>query len=98
MPSQPQSPAVAGRPVSGRKRIVPGYEVIDAGQEHVAEELLDADIFCGHPKVPVSWEDVGRRERLLWIQSSAAGLDHVLVPAVVESNIIVTSASGVLAN
>jgi phosphoglycerate dehydrogenase-like enzyme len=115
MPSQPQSPAVHNRPVSGRKRIVlcypveqhhvaqiaknaPGYEVIDAGQERVAEELLDADIFCGHPKVPVSWEDVGRRERLLWIQSSAAGLDHVLVPTVVESNIIVTSASGVLAN
>src|SRR4051812_39538017 len=115
MPSQPQSPAVAGRPVSGKKRIVlcypvephhvaqiaknaPGYEVIDAGQERVAEELLDADIFCGHPKVPVSWQDVGRRERLLWIQSSAAGLDHVLVPSVVDSNIIVTSASGVLAN
>src|SRR2546421_95025 len=115
MPSQPQSPAVRNRPVSGRKRIVlcypveprhvaqiaaaaPGYEVIDAGQEHVAEELLDADIFCGHPKVPVSWEEVGRRERLAWIQSSAAGLDHVLVPSVVESNIVVTSASGVLAN
>src|SRR4051795_356342 len=115
MPTQPQSPAVSGRPGAARKRIVlcypveprhvaqiaknaPGYEVIDAGQEHVAEALLDADIFCGHPKVPVSWEDVGRRERLLWIQSSAAGLDHVLVPTVVESNIIVTSASGVLAN
>src|SRR5262245_53125538 len=120
MPSQSQSPAahgrpVSGRPASGRKRIVlcypveprhvaqiaenaPGYEVVDAGQEHVAEELLDADIFCGHPKVPVSWEDVGRRQRLHWIQSSAAGLDHVLVPTVVDSNITVTSASGVLAN
>src|SRR4051812_13625447 len=76
----------------------PGYKVIDAGQERVAAELLDADIFCGHPKVPVSWDEVGRRQRLLWIQSSAAGLDHVLVPTVVESNIIVTSASGVLAN
>lgn len=76
----------------------PDYDVIDAGQERVAEELLDADIFCGHPKVPVSWDEVGRRARLHWIQSSAAGLDHVLVPSVVESNITVTSASGVLAN
>jgi D-3-phosphoglycerate dehydrogenase len=75
-----------------------GFDVIDAGQERVAEELLDADIFCGHPKVPVSWDEVGKRERLTWIQSSAAGLDHVLVPSVVESGIIVTSASGVLAN
>jgi len=36
--------------------------------------------------------------RLRWIQSSAAGLDHCLVPAVVASDIIVTSASGVLAD
>ena len=76
----------------------PGYDVIDAGQEHVAKELLDADIFCGHPKVPVSWDEVGQRQRLHWIQSSAAGLDHLLVPSVIESDIIVTSASGVLAN
>src|SRR3954463_15369372 len=115
MPSQPQSPAVNDRQVSGRKRIVlcypveprhvaqiaknaPAYDVVDAGQERVAAELVNADIFCGHPKVPVSWDEVGRRQRLLWIQSSAAGLDHVLVPTVVDSNIIVTSASGVLAN
>jgi len=64
----------------------------------VAGELVEADIFCGHPKVPVSWDEVGRRARLRWIQSSAAGLDHVLVPSVVDSDIIVTSASGVLAN
>jgi hypothetical protein len=45
----------------------PGFEVIDAGQDGVAHELLDADIFCGHPKVPVSWDEVGRRQRLTWI-------------------------------
>jgi D-3-phosphoglycerate dehydrogenase len=76
----------------------PGAEVIDAGQERVAEELLKADFFCGHPKVPVPWEEVVRGGRLQWIQSSAAGLDHCLVPSVVESSITVTSASGVLAN
>jgi phosphoglycerate dehydrogenase-like enzyme len=110
MPSLTESPAVSGRKrivlcypvephhVAQIAKNAPDYEVVDAGQEHVAEELINADIFCGHPKVPVSWDEVGRRERLLWIQSSAAGLDHVLVPSVVESNIIVTSASGVLAN
>ncbi len=76
----------------------PAVEIIDAGQERVAEELPSADIFCGHPKVPVPWEDVVRRGRLRWIQSSAAGLDHCLVPSVIESDIIVTSASGVLAD
>lgn len=76
----------------------PGFELVDAGQERIAEELPTADLFCGHPKVPVPWDEVVQRGRLRWIQSSAAGLDHCLVPSVVASNIIVTSASGVLAD
>ncbi|MBX7074255.1 MAG: D-2-hydroxyacid dehydrogenase [Pirellulales bacterium] len=73
-------------------------QVVDAGQERIGTEILDADIFCGHAKVPVPWDDVVSRGRLRWIQSSAAGLDHCLVPSVVASNITVTSASGVLAD
>ncbi len=76
----------------------PAAEIIDAGQDHLAAELPGADIFCGHPKVPVPWDEVVRRGRLRWIQSSAAGLDHCLVPEVIESEIIVTSASGVLSD
>lgn len=76
----------------------PSATIIDAGQEQVAQELPDADVFCGHPKVPVPWESVVANGRLRWIQSSAAGLDHCLVPAVVGSDILVTSASGVLAD
>lgn len=76
----------------------PGAEIVDAGQERIAQELPEADIFCGHAKVPVPWDEVVRRGRLRWIQSSAAGLDHCLVPSVIESDITVTSASGVLAN
>jgi D-3-phosphoglycerate dehydrogenase len=76
----------------------PGAEIVDAGQERIAELLPTADIFCGHAKVPVPWDEVVRGGRLRWIQSSAAGLDHCLVPSVVESDITVTSASGVLAN
>ncbi|HEY4312252.1 MAG TPA: D-2-hydroxyacid dehydrogenase [Pirellulales bacterium] len=76
----------------------PEAEVVDAGQEGVARELLTADIFCGHAKVPGPWEEVVARGRLQWIQSSAAGLDHCLVPSVVGSEIVVTSASGVLAD
>jgi D-3-phosphoglycerate dehydrogenase len=76
----------------------PAAEVIDAGQQGVARELLTADVFCGHAKVDVPWDEVVSQGRLRWIQSSAAGLDHCLVPSVVDSNIIVTSASGVLAD
>jgi D-3-phosphoglycerate dehydrogenase len=76
----------------------PGWKVIDAGQERIARELPTADVFCGHAKVPVPWEETVAAGRLRWIQSSAAGLDHCLVPPVVESDIVVTSASGVLAD
>ncbi|MGD9723415.1 MAG: D-2-hydroxyacid dehydrogenase [Pirellulales bacterium] len=76
----------------------PAAEVVDAGQDHIAREIRQADVFCGHAKVPVDWDAVVRQRRLKWIQSSAAGLDHCLVPSVVASDIIVTSASGVLAD
>ncbi len=76
----------------------PDWEVVDAGQEQIAEQLPTADIYCGHAKVPVPWDAVVAGGRLKWIQSSAAGMDHCLVPAVIGSEILVTSASGVLAN
>src|SRR6185295_16784369 len=75
----------------------PGHEVVDAGQERIAQELLEADIFCGHAKVPVQWPEVVHRGRLKWIQSSAAGLDHCLTPETIASDIVVTSASGLFA-
>ena len=75
----------------------PEYKVIDAGQERIAELLPRADIFCGHAKVPVPWDEVVALGRLKWIQSSAAGLDHCLVPSVIASEIPVTSASGLFA-
>src|SRR4051812_37836263 len=74
-----------------------GHEVVDIAQERIATELVEADIFCGHAKVPVPWPEVVRRGRLRWIQSSAAGLDHCLTPETIASEIIVTSASGLFA-
>jgi len=89
---------VETRHVAAIHAVAPQAELVDAGQERVAAELPAADIFCGHPKVPVPWEEVVAGGRLRWIQSSAAGLDHCLVPPVVHSGITVTSASGVLAD
>jgi phosphoglycerate dehydrogenase-like enzyme len=76
----------------------PGHEVVDAGQDRIAAEILEADVFCGHAKVPMPWADVVRRGRLKWIQSSAAGLDHCLTPETIASTIVVTSASGLFAD
>ena len=72
-------------------------EVVDAGQARIDELLPTADIFIGHAKVPVNWDRVLRANRLKWIQSSAAGLDHCLVPGVIDSDITVSSASGLFA-
>jgi phosphoglycerate dehydrogenase-like enzyme len=77
----------------------PEATIINAGQDRIAEELKNADIFVGHAKVPVPWEEAVAVGRLQLIQSSAAGLDHCLVPSVIESSSIqVCSASGLFAN
>ena len=79
--------------------VAPDAEIVDAGQKRIAEEILTADIYCGHAKEgPLPWDQVVAQGRLQWIQSSAAGIDHCLAPPVVASKIIVTSASGVLAD
>ncbi|MDR1384495.1 MAG: D-2-hydroxyacid dehydrogenase [Planctomycetaceae bacterium] len=78
-----------------------GIRLIFADQNNREEserKLFDADYFCGHVKQMVDWKSIVRQGRLQWIQSSAAGMDHCLVPAVIESNILVTSASGLLAD
>jgi len=79
-------------------KAMPEAELVDAGQHRIGKELFDADIFCGHAKTPVDWDGIVARGRLRWIQSSAAGMDHCLVPSVIESDIAVTSASGVLSD
>jgi len=89
---------VAAKHIQQIAAAIPEAEIIDAGQERIAAELFRADIFCGHAKVPVDWDGVAAQGRLRWIQSSAAGMDHCLVPSVIASDIVVTSASGVLAD
>jgi phosphoglycerate dehydrogenase-like enzyme len=76
----------------------PHARLIDATQENIPQRIFDADIFVGHAKVPVPWDEVVRHGRLKFIQSSAAGLDHCLAPSVIQSDIVVCSASGLFAN
>ncbi len=68
--------------------------VVACEQPETPTALLDAEVFCGHAKVPVDWPAIVAGDKLKWIQSSAAGLDHCLVPSVVDSDILVTGASG----
>ena len=88
---------VLDRHVDQIQTTAPDAEIVNAGQERINDLLPTADIFIGHAKVPVNWDRVLAAGRLQWIQSSAAGLDHCLVPGVIDSEIIVSSASGLFA-
>jgi phosphoglycerate dehydrogenase-like enzyme len=77
---------------------MPGAEIANVGQDRVAEELFEADVFCGQTTVPVDWDGIMRQGRLRWIQSSCVGVDHFMVPAVIESDVAVTTASGISAD
>lgn len=76
----------------------PDVRIINTDQKGIADALFDADYFCGHAKVPVPWDRIVAADRLRWVQSSAAGMDWLLVPSVIASEIAVTTASGVLAD
>ena len=89
---------VEDRHVEWIQAAAPQATIINAGQEGIGQAIFDADVFVGHAKVPVDWDAVVRQGRLKLIQSSAAGLDHCLVPSVIESTIPVCSASGLFAN
>jgi phosphoglycerate dehydrogenase-like enzyme len=89
---------VLERHLAWLQRAAPGCKLINAGQEGIGEAIFQADIFVGHAKVPVDWDRVVRQGRLKFIQSSAAGLDHCLVPSVIDSEITVCSASGLFAD
>lgn len=81
------------------RSLFPDANFVNAGQEQIAVRLPEADIFVGHAKVPVPWDAVVAQGRLKLILSSAAGLDHCLVPSVIQSEeITVCSASGLFAN
>lgn len=94
---------VLGFPVSDELvaqicRVARESEVVVSSQEDLPENLMHANVFCGHAKVPIDWDAVVAQGNLSWIQSTAAGLDHCLHPAVVASDIEVSGASALFAN
>lgn len=82
----------------------PGIETVDgrvelvsaAGSDEVASTIARADaIFAWRPEASLlegAWEAAGR---VRWLQSASAGVDSLLFPALVESDVVVTNARGV---
>jgi phosphoglycerate dehydrogenase-like enzyme len=83
-----------GLPQSTLHRIAaisPQVTVINrASGEQYAAELPNADAVFGS----VSGEDVGRAKTLRWVQYNAAGVEHVLSPQLIASDVQLTNARG----
>jgi D-3-phosphoglycerate dehydrogenase len=69
----------------------PGATVVEVTKDRLPAELADAEVFYGYH----SPEVFAHAPRLKWIQSSAAGLDKVLVPELVSRGLMITNASGI---
>src|SRR5437867_9243966 len=69
----------------------PTASVVVATKERLAEELAEAEIFYGYH----SPEIFTYAPQLKWIQTSAAGLDRLLVPELVDRGLIISNASGI---
>lgn len=89
---------VEQRHLQAIERAAPDYRLLVADQESIPRMIHEADLFVGHAKVPVDWDRVAAAGRLKFIQSSAAGLDHCLARSIIESPVIVCSASGLFAD
>jgi len=89
---------VEDRHLQAIQQAAPEYRLLVADQQTITELIHQADLFVGHAKVPVDWERVAKSGRLKFIQSSAAGLDHCLAPSIIDSPVVVCSASGLFAD
>jgi D-3-phosphoglycerate dehydrogenase len=89
---------VEDRHLQAIQQAAPEYRLLVADQQTIPELIHQADLFVGHAKVPVDWDQVAKSGRLKFIQSSAAGLDHCLAPSIIDSPVVVCSASGLFAD
>ena len=77
----------------------PNAKIVCSNQDRIGTDISEATVFCGHAKHrQIDWDSVVGNGKLRWIQSSAAGLDHCLAPAVIQSDIVVSGCSGLFAN
>ena len=89
---------VEDRHIKAIQQVAPEYRLLVADQQSIPELIHQTDLFVGHAKVPVDWDRVAATGRLKFIQSSAAGLDHCLAPSIIDSPVVVCSASGLFAD
>ena len=77
---------------------MPDARILLSDQQSIRSDIERATMFCGHAREGLDWKRVVELGRLKWIQSSAAGLDHCLHPAVIDSKVVVSGASVLFAD
>lgn len=83
-------------PPAGLERIADRMTVRHAGADDLADALPGADalLLWDHfsPALTAAWEQA---DRLRWIHVAAAGVDHLMTPALRASGVVVTNSRGV---
>ena len=86
------------RHVEQIQSVAPEAKILLSDQQRIRSDIDRATIFCGHAREGLDWKRVVELGRLKWIQSSAAGLDHCMHSAVINSNVVVSGASVLFAD
>ncbi|HEX9007379.1 MAG TPA: D-2-hydroxyacid dehydrogenase [Bacteroidota bacterium] len=74
------------------EEVAPGIEVVrELDPAKAREKFRDAEIFCGF-ELPGPLEEAAN---LKWIQLTSAGAEHLLKSGIAESDVAVTTASGI---
>ena len=73
------------------RQVAEEVEVVCVDSDAAALEVMpEIEVVCGH----ISREMFARRKKLKWMQSWGAGVDGVLHPELVESDVVLCSAKG----
>ncbi len=79
------------RSLAAIRDAAPQAQLVHATTQDLAAELIDAQVFFGYCDPAV----FAQAQHLQWIQTSSAGLDAILTPALIQRGLLVTNASGV---
>jgi phosphoglycerate dehydrogenase-like enzyme len=89
--------ASAGAPPPGLEQPPGGCDLrFIPDRESLAREAADADVaFVWQPRLDWLATEWGWSERLRWVAAATVGVDSLLFPALVDSDIVVTNCAGV---
>ncbi len=88
-----ESRAIVDAYIARAREYLQGHEfVVCEDEESIEREIAAADVMLGWRITP---EVFARARRLKWIQFGSAGIDHTIFPELLESDITLTTLSGV---